>query len=407
MPGSGDTDAPLVSVEAVCKRFAKRLRWALWYGLVDMSREAIGLGRDRDRLRRDEFVAVDGISFALRRGECLGVVGPNGAGKSTLLKLIAGLVPPDGGRIRVRGRVGAIIDLATAFNPVLTGRENIYVSAALHGISKRDVARRFDDIVAFAELGDFIDAPVRSYSSGMKVRLGFAVASQLEPDILIIDEVLAVGDAGFRAKCYNRIDQLRPQTAILFVSHNTAHVARVADRVLVIDRGRDVYCGAVGEGLARYQGLFDAADVRQRAGSGEARIERIELLDGAGHRIDAIPYGEGLSIRIALVAHSTIDALVVNLVFKSSTGEMVAECNNFVRPAPLHVERGERIIVQADIAAFTLNPGTYELDALLMSESMTAHYDWLHDVARLRVEAPRPATAAQQFVAAWRVLPTP
>ena len=192
-------EPPLIQVDRVSKRFCRDLKRSLWYGVKDMTAELFGQSRAVDDLRKGEFWAVEDVSFAVRRGECVGLIGPNGAGKSTLLKMLNGLIKPDAGRITMRGRVGALIELGTGFNPILTGRENIYNNAAVLGLDKAFVDRRLDDIIAFAEIGDAIDAPVRSYSSGMKVRLGFAVAAHMEPDVLLIDEVLAVGDAGFRA----------------------------------------------------------------------------------------------------------------------------------------------------------------------------------------------------------------
>jgi ABC-type polysaccharide/polyol phosphate transport system, ATPase component len=209
----------LVDAEDVSKKFCRSLHRSLWYGITDVGSALLPHRRHRHEsnpvarpmlppLRRDEFWAVRNVSFQLRRGECLGVIGHNGAGKSTLLKLLNGLIAPDGGRITTRGRVAALIELNAGFNPILTGRENIYTEAALLGFSKEETDAKFDAIVEFAEIGDFLDMTVQNYSSGMRVRLGFAVAAQMEPDVLIIDEVLAVGDVAFRFKCLNRIGEL-------------------------------------------------------------------------------------------------------------------------------------------------------------------------------------------------------
>ena len=199
-----------VAVEGATKKFCRSLKRSLWYGLKDLGNELrAGSGGDRAQLRPGEFRALDGVCFEVERGECVGLIGANGAGKSTLLKMLNGLVRPDAGRIAIRGRVGALIELAAGFNPILTGRENVYVGGAVLGLSKRQVDEVFDEIVDFAGLGEFIDAPVQSYSSGMQVRLGFAVATSLEPDVLLVDEVLAVGDVAFRMKCFENL--LRPR----------------------------------------------------------------------------------------------------------------------------------------------------------------------------------------------------
>ena len=208
----------LVKVEALSKKFCKDLKTSLLYGVKDLIYGMSGNKNER-KLRDKEFWAVKDISFELRRGECLGLIGHNGAGKSTLLKILNGLINPDAGKVTIRGRVGALIELGAGFNPILSGRENIYNNGAILGFSKKEIDAKVEEIIDFAEIREFIDMPVQNYSSGMKVRLGFAVAAQMEPDVLIIDEVLAVGDLGFVLKCFKQIDTILPKTAIVFVSH--------------------------------------------------------------------------------------------------------------------------------------------------------------------------------------------
>jgi lipopolysaccharide transport system ATP-binding protein len=241
------SDDVLVRVDNVSKRFCRSLKRSLWYGLQDLGSELGGRRHGGGgglpqssadvQLRPDEFWAVKDVSFELRRGECLGLIGRNGAGKTTLLRLLNGLIKPDTGRIEMRGRVGALIALGAGFNPILSGRENIYTNASVLGIRKEEVDGRMERIIDFSEISDFIDAPVQTYSSGMQVRLGFAVATALEPDILILDEVLAVGDSGFRFKCYETIDRLLPKTAVIFVSHNMPDVGRICTEALYMTKG--------------------------------------------------------------------------------------------------------------------------------------------------------------------------
>jgi len=189
------------------------------------------------QLRKDEFWAVNDVSFELKRGECLGLIGHNGAGKSTLLKMLNGLIKPDHGRITMKGRIGALIELNVGFNPVLTGRENVYIYGSILGFSKKEIDLKYDKIVEFAEMADFMEMPFRSYSSGMKVRLGFAVAMQMEPDVLIIDEILAVGDVGFRYKCYDAINNMIKKAAVIIVSHHMQHIDRLSSQCLLLDKG--------------------------------------------------------------------------------------------------------------------------------------------------------------------------
>lgn len=208
------------------------------YGIEDISRDLLHLPNTSDKLRKDEFWAVDDVSFEVKRGECLGIIGRNGAGKSTLLKMLNGIILPDKGKITIKGKVGALIEVGAGFHPMLTGRENIYVNGAILGMNKREIDQKFDEIVAFAELEEFIDMPVKHYSSGMYVRLGFAIAVQMEPNIFILDEILAVGDAGFRHKCYHQINQVMTGAAVIMVSHSMDYISHATSKVIMMTRGK-------------------------------------------------------------------------------------------------------------------------------------------------------------------------
>ena len=284
------TDPDLViRAQNVGKIFCRDLKSSLWYGLRDSVGDIVpGGGRRRDAngdpvLRRGEFSANRGVSFELRRGESLGLIGHNGAGKTTLLKMLNGLIRPDTGRIEMRGRVSALIALGAGFNPILTGRENIFVNGSVLGLSRKEIDEKFDSIVEFAELDDFIDTPVRNYSSGMQVRLGFAVASALSPQILLLDEVLAVGDMQFRAKCFNRLSELRDSgVSFILVSHQLMDLSRYATRCLYLDHGQvradaDVNTAItlyLSEGKAR-RGA--AADNQGEPGTGAVRIAEVKF----------------------------------------------------------------------------------------------------------------------------------
>ena len=254
------SDEILIQVEGVRKKFCRNLKRSMLYGVSDIVADlnpfapAEQASQRTNRLRADEFWAVDDVSFELRRGQCLGLIGRNGAGKTTLLKMLNGLIKPDAGSITMRGRVSALIALGAGFNPILTGRENIYVNGSVLGLTKREIDAKLEEIIAFSEIGEFVDAPVQGYSSGMQVRLGFAIASALHPDILLLDEVFAVGDESFRLKCRNRIGELLPTCAVIFVSHNLGEVARICDHFLVLQRGRNSYCGTnKTEAISKYR----------------------------------------------------------------------------------------------------------------------------------------------------------
>ncbi len=228
-------------------------------------------------LRPGEFWALQDINFEVRRGECLGLIGHNGAGKSTLLKILNSLLRPDTGRITMKGRVGALIELSAGFNPILSGRENIYNQAALLGFTKQETDKKYDEIVNFSELEQFLEMPLQNYSSGMRVRLGFAVAVNLKPDILIIDEVLAVGDAAFRFKCINAMADILENSAVVFVSHSMPQVFRVSTSAMVLDHGKVLYLGPdVGRGINEYyeSQLNPEGHV---TGSGDATVTQVTV----------------------------------------------------------------------------------------------------------------------------------
>ncbi|HXV80846.1 MAG TPA: ABC transporter ATP-binding protein [Candidatus Binatia bacterium] len=278
-------EAPVVKVECVSKKFCRNLNYSLWYGLRDIGREIAAQNGTREfQLRPYEFLAIDDVSLELKQGECLGLIGRNGAGKSTLLKLLNGLVRPDSGRITIRGRVGALIELGTGFNPILTGRENVYVNGAILGLSKREIDTRFDEIVAFADLADFIDAPLQSYSAGMRVRLGFAVAAHIEPNLLLVDEVLAVGDVAFRMKCFQRILTLKQEgTAILLVTHQMPDVSRVCTRAVLLEQGRITANDNVPACIAAYDRLLlTRVGNPSENGDGPVRVKSVAVLNGDG-----------------------------------------------------------------------------------------------------------------------------
>ena len=246
-----------IKVENVSKKYSKSLKRSMLYGIKDIARNTIGLSSHSDKLRKNEFWALDDISFEVKKGETLGIIGPNGSGKTTLLKLLNGIFWPDKGKITVKGKVGALIEVGAGFHPLLTGRENIYINAAILGMTKEEVDEKFDEIVEFADIGDFLDVPVKHYSSGMFVRLGFAVAVHCEPDILLVDEVLAVGDEGFQNKCFNKIGELKKNgTTTILVSHNMHIISTFTEKVVFLNNGVVKYFASVAEGIKEYSKLF-------------------------------------------------------------------------------------------------------------------------------------------------------
>jgi len=332
----------LVRVEDVGKKYCRDLKKSLWYGMKDIAAELLPGERDLERhatLRSGEFWAVDDVSFELRRGESLGLIGRNGAGKTTLLKMLNGLIKPDKGRIQIRGRVGALIALGAGFNPILTGRENIYVNGSVLGLGKKELDARLEDIVEFAELSEFIDSPVQGYSTGMAVRLGFSVATALRPDILLIDEVLAVGDAAFRLKAYQRIAAIAHQSTTVFVSHSLPQVSKLCTHALLLTQGRAT---SISNDLGRVFGLYARQQSEQLpvrvVGADLVQVLQFDVYPKSNSRPICQAYdpreppsfeirsGSNYIFDARVLIHESIDQFHVALEFTNSQAEMVAQC---------------------------------------------------------------------------------
>ncbi len=275
------------------------------------------------------FYALNDVSFELKQGEALGVVGPNGAGKSTILKLLANTTKPTSGTITKEGRLSALIELGAGFHPELTGRENVYLYGSIMGLKKREIREKFDDIVAFAELEQFIDTPIKHYSSGMYARLGFAVAIHVDPEILLIDEVLAVGDMNFRKKCYERLHEIlsRERTTIVFVSHDIYRVQALCKKALFLSKGRIQTIGDTGEVISCYNNemkkaltLKDPAFSGKRWGTGEVRITSVQLSDAGGKATDTYETSGSLAIKITYHAPKKVDNPAFRFVIQTTDG---------------------------------------------------------------------------------------
>jgi homopolymeric O-antigen transport system ATP-binding protein len=261
----------IISVEGVSKKFCRSLKRTMLYGVTDAARDIFSLTQPSADLRQDEFWALDDVTFSVQRGECLGLVGPNGAGKSTLLKLLNGITLPDRGTVKISGRVGALLELGAGFHPMLTGRENVYLSAAIMGLSDEEIEEKFEEMVDFAELWEFIDAPLKHYSTGMHVRLGFAVAISADPEILIVDEALAVGDIGFQQKCLQRIKSLRDRgTTMVLVTHDIQLIKNYCTSTVYLKGGEIAYCGHPETATEIY--LKDLYEGRQHAVDEKDRV---------------------------------------------------------------------------------------------------------------------------------------
>jgi lipopolysaccharide transport system ATP-binding protein len=321
-------DDILIDVQNVSKRFCKDLKRSMRYGFMDSLRAIGGQDATATDLRKDEFWAVKDVSFQLRRGECLGLIGHNGAGKSTLLKILNGLINPDQGSITMRGKVGALIELGAGFNPILTGRENIYNNGAVLGFTRSEIDAKVEAIIDFAEIHEFIDTPVQNYSSGMRVRLGFAVAAQMEPDILLIDEVLAVGDVGFTIKCLTRIAELLKTCAVIFVSHSMPQVGKICTSAMMMQHGKSVlHSNNIADVIQAYYSEFDS-EVKSVLGNGKAKIENMKFESSIDSKVKVFNPKDSIIIEFDLYINKSVSDYVVFVSFNNMELRPVALFSN-------------------------------------------------------------------------------
>jgi ABC-type polysaccharide/polyol phosphate transport system ATPase subunit len=398
-------DAPLISVDDVGKKFCRSLKRSLWYGVKDLTGEMVGRGGARD-LRRDEFWAVNGVSFRVHRGETVGLIGHNGAGKTTLLRMLCGLIRPDRGRIEVNGQVQALIALGAGFSPLLTGRENIYVNASILGVPKPEIDRLFDRIVEFAGVEEAIDMPVQSYSSGMTVRLGFSIAAHLEPDILLVDEVLSVGDLAFRTKCQVRIQEMKERgVSIVLVSHNLHTISHICTRAVTLDRGRVIFDGDTEGAIDAYRDSLVARNPEAldavRAGTGEIRVRGVEVLsDGAPCR--EVELGAPIAFRLHYTAAQRVEDPVFNLAVHVMNGHQVTGIRTDMDGLQLGVLDAGEGHLDVEIPRFNLLPNVYTVDAVLFHRDGVTFYDRLNHAATIKVRGGLAVHGTCYLPHAWR-----
>lgn len=287
-----------IKVDGVSKRFRRGERHNSLRDLVgSWLRFGPNFG-EGGRQCENDFWALDDVSFEVKPGEAFGLIGPNGAGKSTMLKLLAGIMRPNRGQIKIDGRISALIEVGAGFHPDLTGRENVYLNAAILGMGRDEVDRKFDEIVAFAGIGDFLDTPIKRYSSGMYARLGFSVAAHVEPDVLLVDEVLSVGDRVFRTKCLEKMRSFLDRgVAVVFVSHDLRAVSAFCDRALVLASGKPVFHGPVAEAVSRYHKACLSNYTSDEADEGGVvEVEPVRFLDANGKEKQTFTPGESISV---------------------------------------------------------------------------------------------------------------
>jgi len=391
-----------VSAAIVVYEVSKRFR--MYHANRPNTLQAAFLGNWRLLRPRAEFLALERINFQTLRGKMVGVIGENGAGKSTLLRLIGGVIQPDSGRITTHGRLSALLELGVGFHNELTGRENVYLNGVISGLTRREIERRFDEVVHFAELEDFIDSPLRTYSSGMKMRLAFSVAIHIEPEILLIDEVLAVGDIRFQAKCLQRIKSLKSAgCTILFVSHNHTQVEELCDEALWLRAGKLAAQGPAPVVVERYlselrgetagQVLPDKdrspRDLRMnvnRFGSLEMEITGVQLLSPDGAQVSELTSGEPLWIEIQYSAREAIQTPIFGVSITTPDGQIYFESNiQSALDIPIGLDRPGRALLKID--RLDLGSGNYYVVPGIYQAEWKRTYDYHWQVYALTINS--------------------
>jgi ABC-type polysaccharide/polyol phosphate transport system ATPase subunit len=380
---------PAVIFDHVCKKFARGEHHATLRDFIPaaLSRLWSSNRRDPAGLSGDEFWAVHDVSFSLKRGEALGIIGPNGSGKSTILKLLSGILRPERGRYSVKGRLSALIEVGAGFHPDLTGRENIYLNGAILGMTRKQINARFNRIVEFSGIEEFIDTPLKRYSSGMAVRLGFAVSAFVEPEVLLIDEVLAVGDAEFRNRCQNRMETMRASgVTMILVSHNLNEVRNLCERTLMLFKGQTVMEGPSQKVLERYhQTVCDKISLDQQRDAirdggkkprGAVELTGAKLLDPEGIPAETFQTGSSMTLRILYIARRRIERprVEVEMIWAAEDWAAAVFANHLDHADLGPLEGGGWIDLH--IGPLLLEPNVYAFN-IQLGDDTTPAYDTL------------------------------
>ena len=340
----------------------------------------------RRRSRPSEVVALRDVSFQVEPGSSVGLVGRNGSGKTTLLRLISGIIKPTSGRVEVGGRVGSLLELGAGFHPDLTGRENVFLNGSIHGLKRAYVREKLDEIVAFAGLEEFIDLPVRTYSSGMYMRLGFAIAAHIDADLLLLDEVFAVGDEQFQRKCFGKIFEFKHQGGtIVFVSHDASAVERLCDRAILLREGGVEFDGPTHDAIVRYRQLLAGErDPAERGaglnewGSGEARIDDVRLLGPDGEERAQFLAGEPLSLRLRVAAERPLPSPRLSLEVRDASGLLVAGAGQSTAELGWDDDT-TGLTARFDVPELPLADGRFHVRLGLADATGERLYHWLDD----------------------------
>lgn len=348
------------------------------------------LGKIRvQRARKEAFWALRDVSFAVAHGETLGIIGHNGAGKSTILKLLSGITTPTSGRMVIHGRLSALIEVGSGFHPELTGRENVFLNGALLGMRRREIQAKLDRIVDFAGVRPFLDIPVKRFSSGMYVRLGFSIAAHLDPDILLLDEVLAVGDAAFQEKCLQRVSELRRSgTTIIFISHDLAAVERICSRVLLLRRGQIAADGDASSVIATYESHVDVPEMNvpeTPLASDRAEIRLLRFLSADGRPVPVCRTGDPMLACIDFAARERLEDVVFEILFVTTDGSVAAELSTGTSGERMDLQPGSGEL-RFSLDELGLLPGIYYATVAVKHRGAADAVHRLYRSAVLRVD---------------------
>jgi ABC-type polysaccharide/polyol phosphate transport system ATPase subunit len=362
------------------------------------------------RRRSQPFWALKDVSFEVESGEALGIIGPNGAGKSTVLKLLSKITAPTSGEITICGKLAALIEVGSGFHPELTGRENVYLSGSILGMRRREIAKKLDSIVDFAGVRQFIDTPVKRYSSGMYVRLGFSIAAHLHPDILLLDEVLAVGDASFQARCFKRISEMRESgMTIVFISHDLNAVEVICDRALLLSHGEIAAEGRPRDVITQYERAVNTAMAPARVeapmnhSSGPVEIIGLTFHDTQGRQVDYAITGNPLTARVAFAATQPIADVTFEIFFYSHDGELHCQYSTSLSGEPINLNQG-RGEVEFFSPELGLQPAFYYADAVVKRNGRDEEIDWQYRCAVLHVDQSKNVLGRFYAPHQWRII---
>lgn len=342
------------------------------------------------RRPKQEFLAIKEVNFSVNKGETVGIIGANGAGKSTLLSLLTGTMKPTSGSIRMNGSVSALLELGAGFHPDLTGRENVFLTGAIMGIPRSQMKERLNSIIEFAEIEEFIDQPVKYYSSGMYVRLGFAVSVEVDPDILLIDEVLAVGDMNFQRKCIHKMNQFKDRgKTMLIISHDLKTIQSMSDRMLLLEEGRIMDYGDPSHVVQSYESLARMKNLKALErdwGTGEVKITSVELLDGAGRNTREFKWAQPFKARVHYEAHKRIENAVFGFAFADDKGQIVFGSNTQIESHKVTPIEG-RGFIDLMIDRMHLNVGTYLLSFSVHSHDHKINYHRIDNTLQIEIHS--------------------